>query len=51
MNKYYVMYNSNDAIWCWEKEAFEKMTMGWKLHAIAHSEEQANELTEEACYL
>ncbi|GGP14220.1 hypothetical protein [Oceanobacillus neutriphilus] len=51
MNKYYVMYNSTDVIWCWEEEAFEKITMGWKLYAVANDEETADAFCEEACYI
>jgi hypothetical protein len=48
---YYVIYNSSDAIWCYQDEAFEKLTTGWTLHAITDNEEKADQLTEECCYI
>lgn len=51
MNKYYVMYNDSEVIWCWEEEAFEKLSIGWKLYAVAYDEKVADQLCEEACYL
>ncbi|WP_162986432.1 hypothetical protein [Virgibacillus sp. Bac332] len=50
MDKYYVIYDSGVVIWCWQEEAFEKMTMGWTLYGIANSEKEADILCEEACY-
>lgn len=49
--KYYVIYNSSDVIWCYREEAFEKVTMGWTIHAIVDSESKAEKFAEEACYL
>lgn len=51
MDKYYVIYNSSEVIWCWEEEAYEKLSKGWKLYAIAETEEVADQFCEEACYL
>ncbi|MCY8386520.1 hypothetical protein MOC78_03380 [Bacillus inaquosorum] len=51
MEKYFVMYNSTDVIWCYEEEAFEKLTAGWTIHAISYDEKSADKLVEEACYL
>lgn len=48
--KYYVMHNDTDVIWCWQNEAFEKLTTGWTLFGIADSEQEADILCEEACY-
>jgi hypothetical protein len=49
--KHFVMYNSNDVIWCYEEEAFKKLTLGWTIHAVSYDEATADKLAEEACYL
>lgn len=51
MLKHYVMYNKSEVIWCYEEEAYEKLAMGWKIHAVTDDENTADTLTEEACYL
>jgi hypothetical protein len=48
---HFVMYNSSDVIWCYEEEAFEKLTLGWTIHAVADDETTADKLVEEACYI
>ncbi|MFS0562598.1 hypothetical protein AB1K91_17870 [Terribacillus sp. 179-K 1B1 HS] len=50
MEKFYVMRNDHEVIWCWEEEAFDKLTHGWSLYAIADSEDSADKMCEEACY-
>ncbi len=51
MEKFYVMYNESEVIWCWEEEAFDLLTRGWLIHAIANDETTADKLAEEACYI
>jgi hypothetical protein len=51
MGKYYVIYSLSEVIWCWEDEAFQKMSEGWKLYAITDTEKEAEQFCEEACYL
>jgi len=48
--KHFVMYNDSEALWCYEEEAYEKLTMGWTLHAVAYDEKTADELAEETQY-
>jgi hypothetical protein len=50
-SKYYVMYNSSEAIWCFQDEMFEKLALGWVLHAYTNNEAAADKLVEECCYL
>lgn len=51
MTTYYVIYNKEVAIWVYEEEYKEKIKNGFKLFARAYTEEEANKLTEKACYI
>lgn len=51
MKKYFVVYNSSVAYWCWEDEALDLVTKGWTLHAVTTDEAAADRLAEDACYI
>jgi hypothetical protein len=51
LQKHFVIYNSTDVIWCYEDEAFEKITIGWTLHAVTTDEKTADKLCDEAALI
>lgn len=48
---YYVVYNNEMAMWVLKEEYNELIKRGFKLYSYAFSEEEADQLTEEACYI
>lgn len=51
MGEYFVVYNKDNSIWCFEDEAYDLMSKGWNLYAVTDREETADAMTEEACYI
>lgn len=47
----YILYSNSEVVKCEKDLAFDLITKGWILYAIADDDQMAAELMEETCFL